>query len=83
MEKKQTATQKTFEEDLQRLEQIVALLESGDLPLDETLKLYEEGRRLARQCSKRLDEVEGRLQVLLSTDGETLVLDDFCPEEGK
>lgn len=83
MKEKQTASQKTFEEDLQRLEQIVSLLESGDLPLQETLKLYEEGRRLARQCSKKLDEVEGRLQVLMSADGDSVVLDDFCPEEGK
>ena len=45
-----------FEEALQKLEAIVAQMEEGDLPLEETLKAFEEGVRLARFCASKLDE---------------------------
>lgn len=81
---------KSFEEDLARLEEIVAVLESGEKTLAENLKLYEEGIRLSRSCHKKLDEVEGRLQILTAADsadsgdsadhGE-IQTSDFDPEE--
>lgn len=54
-----------FEEALARLEAIVARLEGGDLPLEESLVLFEEGVRLTRHCSKRLTEAERKVTILL------------------
>ncbi len=55
----------TFEQALAQLEQIVQRLEKGELPLEESLKLYEEGVRLSRLCHGKLEEAEGRIEVLL------------------
>ena len=54
----------TFEEDMARLEEIVARLEQGDTPLEEALDLFEQGSKLALQCGKRLDEAEQRVSRL-------------------
>jgi exodeoxyribonuclease VII small subunit len=54
-----------FEECLSRLEQIVGALESGNLSLEESLKVFEEGIALARHCSRYLDEAERRIEVLV------------------
>jgi exodeoxyribonuclease VII small subunit len=63
--------EKTFESSLDELEQIVRHLESGDLPLDRSLELFEQGVRLSRECQKRLDEAERRVEILLrGNDGE-------------
>jgi exodeoxyribonuclease VII small subunit len=60
-----------FEEALTGLEKIVAQLEGGDLPLDDALKLFEEGVRLSRFCSAKLDEAERRIEILMKgADGE-------------
>jgi exodeoxyribonuclease VII small subunit len=60
-----------FEEALTGLEKIVAQLEGGDLPLDDALKLFEEGVRLSRFCSVKLDEAERRIEILMKgADGE-------------
>ncbi|HEV8585294.1 MAG TPA: exodeoxyribonuclease VII small subunit [Methylomirabilota bacterium] len=53
-----------FEDCLARLEQIVAALEAGNLPLEESLKVFEEGVALSRQCAKYLDEAERRIEIL-------------------
>lgn len=55
----------TFEQALAQLEQIVQKLERGELPLEESLGLYEEGIRLSRLCHAKLEEAEGRIEVLL------------------
>ena len=52
------ANKKTFEESMQRLEEIVSQLEKGEAPLDESLALFEEGMRLAADCGKKLDQAE-------------------------
>ncbi len=63
-----------FEEALSGLETIVSRLEAGELPLDDALKLFEEGVRLARVCGARLDEAERRIEILMKgTDGELTV----------
>lgn len=54
-----------FEKQLARLEEIVRSLEQGDISLEKSLSLFEEGVQLARRCSKRLDHVEGKLEQLL------------------
>jgi exodeoxyribonuclease VII small subunit len=55
----------TFELALQQLEQIVQKLEKGELPLEDSLRLYEEGIRLSRLCHAKLEEAEGRIEVLM------------------
>jgi exodeoxyribonuclease VII small subunit len=55
----------TFEESLQRLEAIVKEMERGDLPLEQSLKLFEEGMALSGSCKKELDEAEGKIEILL------------------
>lgn len=57
-------TDLTLEECLGRLEEIVGLLEAGNLPLEESLKIFEEGITLARHCARFLDEAERRIEVL-------------------
>jgi len=60
-----------FESALQRLEEIVRTLEEGDLPLETSLRLFEEGVGLTRQCSVRLEEAQRRIEVLgRGADGE-------------
>ncbi len=54
----------TFERSLTRLEEIVGQLENGELALEESLKLYEEGTRLSRECIERLNEAEQRIEML-------------------
>lgn len=57
-----------FEEALQKLEKIVEDLESGKLSLDESMKRYEEGIRLSKLCSKRLEEAKKKVELLLKSD---------------
>jgi exodeoxyribonuclease VII small subunit len=54
-----------FEQAMARLEAIVGELESGDLPLDESLKIFEEGIRLSKNCLKVLEEAERKVEVLV------------------
>jgi exodeoxyribonuclease VII small subunit len=64
-----------FEAALQRLEQIVQQLEKGELPLEQSLVLYEEGIRLSRLCHAKLEEAEGRIETLMKDARGDLVLD--------
>ena len=57
-----------FEDCLTRLEQIVGALETGNLPLEESLKVFEEGIALARQCSRYLDDAERRIEMLIKDE---------------
>lgn len=60
-----------FEEGLKRLEDIAQQMEKGDQPLDELLKLYEEGTKLSAELAGKLDEIEGRmLEVRKAASGE-------------
>jgi exodeoxyribonuclease VII small subunit len=65
----------TFEQALQQLEQIVQRLEKGELPLEESLRLYEDGVRLSRLCHAKLEEAEGRIETLLKDARGEPVLD--------
>lgn len=70
----------SFEANMQRLEQIVRALERGDVPLEESLKLFHEGTALVRDCGKLLDEAQLQVQkVLTATDGSP-VLEDMPNE---
>jgi exodeoxyribonuclease VII small subunit len=56
---------RTFEASLEALEQIVRQLEDGDLPLEKSLELFEQGIRLSRECQERLSQAERRIEILL------------------
>jgi len=58
-------SKKTFEESLKQLEQIVEDLESGDLSLEKALAKFEEGVKLSKSCTSKLDEIERKITILL------------------
>ena len=60
---------KSFEDAVQRLEEIVANLENSEIKLDDMLQLYEEGSELVKLCLSKLDDVEKKISIL-STDAE-------------
>ena len=60
--------ERNFEAALKEIEQIVEQLEAGDLPLEQSLELFEQGVRLSRDCQKRLDEAERRVEILLKDE---------------
>ena len=62
-EKKQT-----FESSLKELERIVRRLEEGELPLEDSLKLFEDGVKLSRECQERLNQAERRIEILLKDE---------------
>ena len=69
-----TATTGDFESSLVTLERIVREMERGDLPLERSLELFEQGVRLSRECQERLNEAERRIEVLLrDATGETFI----------
>lgn len=57
-----------FEKKLSRLEEIVQKMEKGDLALEESLKLFEEGVKLSRECHQRLSDAESKVKILMSVD---------------
>ena len=59
-----------FEKKLNRLEEIVAKMEGGDIPLEDSLKLFEEGVKLSRTCQSDLDEAEQKVELLLGQDSQ-------------
>ncbi len=63
-------TETTFEASLARLTEIVQRLEKGDLPLEESLRLFEEGVTLSRVAEERLDKAEQRVEELLAVDSQ-------------
>lgn len=72
-----------FEKKLGRLEEIVHKMEKGEMALEESLKLFEEGVKLSRECQGQLASAEAKVKQLVSIDGDGKpVLKDFKPEEG-
>ena len=70
----------TFEESLKQLETIVNQLERGDLPLEESLKLFEEGVRLSSACKQELDTAEGKVQILMKQRDGSMKPEPFPPK---
>ncbi len=62
-------SERDFEKALERLRVIVSSLEKGDLPLEESLQLFEEGVKLSGYCSERLDKAERRVEILVKGKG--------------
>jgi exodeoxyribonuclease VII small subunit len=75
------AKAKTFESSLGELEKIVRKLEDGDLSLEESLKLFEDGVKLSRECQERLNQAERRIEVLLKDSDGNIALQNLVPEE--
>jgi exodeoxyribonuclease VII small subunit len=69
-----------FEQSLARLEEVVRKLESANLPLDQAMKLFEEGMQLSRDCQKQLEQAEARVEILLKKAGGEMVAEAFEPE---
>jgi exodeoxyribonuclease VII small subunit len=70
----------SFEARLQELERIVKELEKGDLPLEQSLSLFEEGMRLSAECKRQLEEAESRVEILMKK-GSDMVAVPFNPEK--
>lgn len=70
----------TFEQSLMRLEQIVRALEHGDVPLEESLKLFQEGTGLVRSCQKLLDDAKLQVQKVMADANGEPVLEDLDNE---
>ena len=68
---------KSFEASLEALEQIVQDLEEGDLPLEKSLELFEQGIRLSRECQERLSQAERRIEVLLRDNQGRVTVSEF------
>lgn len=71
---------KTFEENLQRLEQIVRTMERGEVPLEESLKLFQEGTELVRACGKLLDEAQLQVKKVMTAADGSPVLEEFADD---
>jgi exodeoxyribonuclease VII small subunit len=74
---------KRFEDAMQRLEEIVKNLESGDLPLEESLKVFAEGMELAKYCSKKLEEAEKKVTMLIEESADRYAQVPFDVAEDK
>ncbi len=71
---------KTFEESMQRLEQIVRAMEQGDVPLEESLKLFQEGTQLVRSCNQLLDEAQLQVTKIMTAPDGTPSEEEFADE---
>jgi exodeoxyribonuclease VII small subunit len=69
-----------FEEALKRLEGIVERMEDGKAPLEELIVLFEKGGALASLCQKRLDELQGKIEILVKDSAKAPKWEDFDPE---
>jgi len=75
-----TEKKKNFETSLNDLEKIVRKLEDGDLSLEESLKLFEDGVKLSRECQERLTQAERRIEVLLKDSNGEISLQNLDAE---
>ena len=69
-----------FEELMEKLEEITNKLEKEQLSLDESVKLFEEGMQISKQCNSKLEDAEKRITMLINQDGE-IKEENFIPEE--
>ena len=71
-----------FEKNLVRLEEIVGKMERGELSLDDSLMLFEEGVKLSKQCHQRLSEAENKVRILMGVDDKGQpITQEFKPED--
>lgn len=70
----------TFEASMQRLEQIVRIMERGDAPLEESLRLFQEGTELVHNCGKLLDEAQLQVKKIMTASDGSPVEEEFIDE---
>lgn len=73
--------EKKFEKAMERLEGIVESLEKGDLPLEDSLKIFEEGMELVNFCSRKLEEAQQKITLLIREGGGKYSQQPFEPGE--
>ena len=79
MAEKKKAMPKTFEEASARLDELVAQMEAGQLPLDDMIAAFEEGRRLVAFCNAKLSEVQKRVEVIKAQESDgTIIREPFA-----
>jgi exodeoxyribonuclease VII small subunit len=76
-----SAKKQTFEKAMSQLEDIIKELESGDLPLEQSVKKFEEGILLSKFCSEKLDETEKKITVLLQDEAGNITEKPFPSDE--
>jgi exodeoxyribonuclease VII small subunit len=69
MVKEKEITKLSFEEAMDQLEQLVAKLENGDVPLEQAIDLFQEGMKLSHLCSQKLEQVERKIEMLVEENG--------------
>ncbi len=79
--KKKIAQPKTFEEASQRLEVLIRKMEEGQMPLDDMIDAFEEGRVLVAYCNAKLSEVQHRVELIKSEENDGSILRERFPEE--
>ena len=79
---KKDQSEKSFEDALKRLEEVLESLEHGNLNLEDSVQAFEEGVKLVRFCHDRLDEVERRVELLLKDEAGRFVTKTFPEDEG-
>jgi exodeoxyribonuclease VII small subunit len=72
--------ERSFESCLSELEQIVGKLEDGDLPLEESLELFESGIRISRECREKLSKAERRIEILMKEADGSLAAHEIDPD---
>lgn len=75
-----STNKKTFEENMQRLEQIIRAMERGEVALDESLKLFQEGTELVGLCEKMLDNAQLQVKKVMTAADGSPVFEDFADE---
>ena len=73
--------EKAFEDDLKELEEIARNLESGELNLDEAIKEFEKGMKLSKECTKKLDLAEKKINILVQDENGEFKEEEFISEE--
>jgi exodeoxyribonuclease VII small subunit len=79
---KKDQSEKSFEDALKRLEEVLESLEHGNLNLEESVQAFEEGVKLVRFCHDKLDEVERRVELLLKDEAGRFLTKPFPEDEG-
>lgn len=71
------STKKTFEDNLKELEDIATKLENGNLNLDEAIEEFEKGMKLSKECTKKLDEAEKKINILVEDENGDVIEEKF------
>lgn len=71
------SNKKTFEDNLKELEEVATKLETGNLGLDEAIEEFEKGMKLSKECTKKLDEAEKRINILVENENGDVIEEKF------